>query len=95
MPKGKYAVLLTFDGDYDDMDDITKMDGVDNVVVNSDTTLRFSGSNCTKKIEMRLQLPNGEAAGLPLQPLNRHGLYQCQHRVRQHQHLTNVYLTKG
>ena len=65
MPKGKYAVLLTFDGDYDDMDDITKMDGVDNVVVNSDTTLRFSGSNCTKKIEMRLQLPNGEAAGLP------------------------------
>ena len=45
MPKGKYAVLLTFDGDYDDMDDITKMDGVDNVVVNFDTTLRFSGSN--------------------------------------------------
>lgn len=65
LPKGKYAVFFAFDGAYGDLMDITKMDGLDNVEINADTTLNFSGSKCTKKIEMRIKTPNGDNAAIP------------------------------
>lgn len=64
LPKGKYALMMVFDGNYPDVADITKVDARDNVVLNNDTTISFTGANCSKKIELRPILPDGSVPAL-------------------------------
>lgn len=70
VPKGNYALAFKFDTKTEATLDLSKIDGRDDIALNSDTTIVFNGNNCTKKICFRFLLPNGKEPKLGWQTSN-------------------------